>query len=312
MKNHKVLKFFALCLSLTITLCLLVSCDAADAGDASLPLEKEEVMGGMTSDGNSGSTVGKPEGAEDLYQRKIIRTVTMSCETKSFDDALSHILDTLAEYDGYVQTSSVKGTGYIDGEKSSKARVASYTLRVPAQALDGYLAALRVEEGIRVTAQSATSDEITSNYYDIQTRISTLEIERDSLQQMLAGFTDYKDINAMLSVQERLYNVIEEIEALKTQLKLYDNQVDMSTIHLTLNEVITYTEVADPSFGERITNAFTQSWKNFAELWQDIAVGLAGGLPFLLVLGVFGGIVALIVTGSLKASRKKKSSDDKK
>ena len=140
---------------------------------------------------------------------------------ESFDAAVDHIMSTLAAYNGYVENSSVSGTGYKENDRNASARYATYTLRVPAENLDAYLIALRAEEGIRMIKQSSSSNEITGQYYDITTRIATLEIERDSLQQMLAGFTDYSDIGAMLSVQERLYNVIEEIEALKTQLKLY-------------------------------------------------------------------------------------------
>lgn len=296
-------------LTALLLLSLLISCGASpsDSTEGYLPnaSDKSEAMGGMSSSGTDGS-VGMPESGDELYERKIIRTVNMSCETKSFDEALAHILDTLAAYDGFVQASSVKGTGYNENGKTSSARIANYTLRVPAEALDAYLAALRADEGIRITYQSSTSNEITSSYYDITTRIATLETERDTLQQMLASFTDYADMDAMLAVQERLYNVIEEIESLKTQLKIYDDKVDLSTIELSLTEVFTYTQVATPTFGERMGEAFSESWQDFARGCQNFAVNFVYAFPTLLVLGVIGGGIALIIVISVKRRRKKR------
>jgi len=300
-------------LSLLITLLLvttLISCAAESNGmsDSYYPdaSGKNEEMGGITSDG---STSGTPNG-DELYERKIIRTVNMSCETKSFDAATDHILTTLAAYSGYVEASSVSGTGYRESGYNSSARHATYTLRVPAENLDAYLAALRDDEGIRVIKQSSASNEITGAYYDITTRIATLEIERDSLQQMLAGFTDYSDIQAMLSVQERLYNVIEEIESLKTQLKIYDNRVDLSTIELSLSEVFTYTEAATPTFGERVGEAFRESWTDFGKGCQNFAVGFIESFPTLLVIAVILAVVLMIVLNVIRRIKKKRMSNE--
>ncbi len=303
----KHLKTISILLTALLLLSSLIACGSGSNSMAEdyFPnaSDKSEAMGGVTSDG---TTVGKPENGE-LYERKIIRTVNMSCETKSFDAAIDHIMATLANYNGYVETSSVSGTGYRENDRTASARYATYTLRVPAESLDAYLAALRANEGIRVIKQSSSSNEITGAYYDITTRIATLEIERDSLQQMLAGFTDYSDINAMLSVQERLYNVIEEIESLKTQLKIYDDKVDLSTVELSINEVFTYTEAATPTFGERIGEAFSESWENFADNCQDFAVFFVSALPTLLVLAVIAGVVLVIVLTSVRGSRKKRT-----
>lgn len=305
MKNTKLRNLLVLLTSLFL-ISALISCASESNGmaDSYYPntSDKSEAMGGITSDG---STSVKPEDSE-LYERKIIRTVTMSCETKSFDAATEHILTTLATYQGYVEASSVSGTGYTENDRVSSARYATYTLRVPAENLDAYLATLQADEGIRVIKQASSSNEITGTYYDITTRIATLETERDALQQMMAGFTDYSDIDAMLSVQERLYNVIEEIEALKTQLSIYDSKVDLSTIELSIHEVFTYTEAATPTFGERIGEAFSESWNDFAVGCQNFAVTFIYALPTLLVLAAIAIAVICIVRTTIRRNRKKR------
>ena len=296
MKTRKITNLLILLVSLFL-ISALVSCGAGGsnfAGEGEYypnSSDKSETMGGITSDGTTSS---KPSG-DNLYERKIIRTVDMSCETKSFDSATEFLLSTLKTYNGYVESSSVSGTGYKENDRNASARYASYTLRIPAENLDAYLAALRADEGIRIIKQSSSSNEITGRYYDITTRIATLEIERESLQQMLAGFTDYSDISAMLSVQERLYNVIEEIEALKTQLKIYDDQVDLSTIRLSVNEVFTYTEAATPSFGERMGDAFAESWSDFAKGCQNFAVNFVYAFPTLMVLAAIATVLFFVI-----------------
>ena len=253
--------------------------------------EKAEA-GGM--DGSMAPTLSGGT-ANQSYERKIIRTVKMSCETKAYDDAITVIMTALSAHGGYVETSSSTGTGYDDVKGSE--RRATYTFRVPAEQLDGFLEALRQDAGIRILSQDATSDEITAAYHDTVSRLETLTAEKASLTAMLEGFTDYSDISAMLQVQERLYNVIEEIEALKTRLNLYDGQVAMSTVHLTLREVITYTEVVepDPTFGQRISRAFKESWSDFGAGCQNFAVWFVEAFPTLLVLGVIGGGIATVV-----------------
>ena len=305
MKKNLTLRILTLTVALLMAVLALASCDSGASLDSApnMPPVGNESAGGMEGGDGAGSIVnGQP-----TDNRKIIRTVTMSCETKAYDDAVTLIMDTLNTHGGYVEASNVTGTGYENVKNS--ARRASYTLRVPAEKLDAFLETLRVNEGIRILSQNATSDEITATYYDTVSRLETLKAEKASLTAMLEGFTDYKDISNMLKVQERLYDVIEEIEALQTKLNLYDGRVAMSTVKLSLNEVIVYTEVVepDPTFGERIGEAFRESWADFGEGCQDFAVWFVEAFPTLLVLVVIHGGIFLIIYTSVKRGQKKRA-----
>ena len=305
MKKNLTLRILTLTVALLMAVLALASCDAGSSLDSApnMPPADNSTAGGMEGGDGAGSIVnGQP-----TDNRKIIRTVTMTCETKAYDNAVTLIMDTLNAYGGYVEASNVTGTGFENVKNS--ARRASYTLRVPAEKLDAFLEALRTDEGIRILSQNATSDEITATYYDTVSRLETLKAEKASLTAMLEGFTDYKDISNMLKVQERLYDVIEEIEALQTKLNLYDGRVAMSTVKLSLNEVIIYTEVVvpDPTFGERIGEAFRESWADFGEGCQDFAVWFVEAFPTLLVLVVIHGGIFLIIYTSVKRGQKKRA-----
>lgn len=308
MKKNLTTRILTLTVTLLMAILTLAACDSGAGLDSApnTPSVDNSTAGGMEGGDSAGSiTSGQP-----TDNRKIIRTVTMTCETKAYDAAVTTVMNTLNTHGGYVEASNVTGTGYEDVKNS--ARRATYTLRVPAENLDAFLETLRTDEGIRILSQSATSDEITATYYDTVSRLETLNAEKASLTAMLEGFTDYSDISNMLKVQERLYDVIEEIEALQTKLNLYDGRVAMSTVHLTLSEVIVYTEVAepDPTFGQRISETFRESWTDFGEGCQDCAVWFVEAFPTLLVLVVIHGGIFLIIYTSVKRGQKKRAARD--
>ena len=78
---------------------------------------------------------------------------------------------------------------------------------------------------------------------------------------------------------------------------------------VTLDEVRDYVEVptAKITFGERIVKTFKQSWKNFAEGFQNFTVWFIGAIPTFLVLAVIAGGVAIIIVTTVKRAKKKKN-----
>lgn len=290
-------RFLTLVGAILLTL-FIVGCDAGSStksDSAIAPESNKDYIAGIEN-GASGSA-DKSENTGD-YERKVIRTVYMSCESTEYEKSAAFITDTLAAFGGYVQESTFEGTT----QKQSGRRSAKYVMRVPAEKLDEFLASLRASDGIHILSEQATSDEITAAYYDTVTRIATLNAEKDSLTAMLASFTDYKDISAMLEVQQRLYDVIEEIEALQTQLNLYDSKVAMSTVTLSLSEVITLTPEEEPSFSERIGSAFTESWQNFGEVCQGLAVAIVYIFPALTI--PLTGLVIILIVSAIRKSKK--------
>ncbi|MCQ2430341.1 MAG: DUF4349 domain-containing protein [Clostridia bacterium] len=282
---------------------LLMSCSAGNHAGMDMEIPQEEAKGAGDSSVVNYSQINNT-GEAGEYARKIIRTAVLDCETQDFDGAIDLLMSVLKKYDGYTETESVRGSGYATG---IRARSAEYTFRVPSAQLDAFLNELRTEDGIRITRQNMGSDEVTSAYYDLESRLGTLESEKAALTEMLAGFKDYNDIHAMLDVQERLYNVIEEIEATQTQLRLYDNKVAMSTVRMTLEEVITYTEVEEPTFGQRMKDAFVESWKDFGRGWQNFAVWFIEAFPTLLILAGIGVGIFFFIRALVRRGRRKRA-----
>lgn len=313
----------------TLLLSLLVSCGAGAANDLAVrddmfaPNSKEEALwvetdaaygynGGYYADVSdkyvelekpieSGST--GANGGD--YKEKIIKNVSIAAQTKEYEKSLDGILAALAQHGGYEESVTSSGKSYYSSDYYT--RTARMTLRVPSENLDKFLG--EVGNLINVTSQSSSQSNVTAQYYDTKARLEVLEAERIAYEEMLKMA---KDVSEVLEIRDRLYKTIEEIEANKTQLNIYDSKVSFSTVTITLDEVREYVEVptAKITFGERIAKTFKESWKNFANGFQNFVVWFIGAIPTLLVLAVIFGGITVILVSAIKKSKKNKKNDN--
>ena len=235
------------------------------------------------------------------YKEKIIKNINMSAQTKEYEKALDRILDSLAQNGGYEESVTSSGRSYYAGDYYT--RNARMTLRVPAENLDTFLG--EIGGLINVTSQTSSQSNVTAQYYDTVARLNVLEAERQAYEEMLKLA---KDVTEVLEIRDRLYKTIEEIEASRTKLEVYDNKVAYSTVIINLEEVREYvqTPTAKTTFGQRIVNSFTRSWKNFADNFQDFVVWLIGAIPTIVVIVVIAGAGTTIVLVAGKKSQKKR------
>lgn len=289
------LKILSIALILILATTLFCSCNKAD-GDAMAP--------GYGGNYEGGSEMGKsPDSGTIDTERKIIKTVSINAQTKEFDKTIENINTLCSSLGGYIENSSVSGNSYGSGRSS---RYASYTLRIPSEKLDQFTGDM--ENSVNVTSITSNIQEITDAYYDAVARLQVLESQRASLQKMYESFDEYSDINDMMVVQDKLYDVIEEIESYKARINAYDSKVAYSTVTISLYEVVEYTAVDPngPTFGERIWDAFKTSWKNFWEFCQDFTVVFIRAIPTLLLLGSIAFGIFMIIWGSIRRARKKR------
>lgn len=272
--------------------------DSAAASEIMKPTSVGNVSSDVTAD-----SIQVTESAE--FASKIIKTVNMETETKDYDFAISELERLIGENGGFIESSSANGQSLYNS--GVYRRTANYTIRIPADRLSGFLSAS--EQLLNVTYSKSSSQNVTTEYYDIQSRLEVLRSERDALDAMLDKAQTVED---MLDIRDRLYNVIEEIEAYETQLRLYDNLVSYSTVYMSVEEVVEYTKITEeePTWGERLADAFKESWREFGEGFQDFTVWLLYAIPTLLVLAVIATAVIAIVL--VVARRQKRIRDAKR
>ena len=110
------------------------------------------------------------------YAEKIIRNVSMVAETREFERTLAEIRAAALALGGYEQ--SVNTTGRSYNSSATYRRTANIVLRIPAESLDGFLG--NMGNLVNVTSQSTSTSNVTTEYYDIQSRIKVLQSEKQA------------------------------------------------------------------------------------------------------------------------------------
>ena len=139
------------------------------------------------------------EGAAEFeYERKLIRTGNVSLEVKTVSDAEEKIASWAKGLGGYVTNANIWENG------------ANFTVRIPSTRFDDAMA--QAGDFGRVTEHSVNSQDVSDNYYDLESRLKTKYILRDKLSGYLSQAKDIKDL---LEIERQLNQVLEEIVAVK-------------------------------------------------------------------------------------------------
>ena len=104
----------------------------------------------------------------------------------------------------------------------------------------------------------------------------------------------------IISIESAICDTEYQIDYLSGTLRSYDSLVDYATVCLNLNEVyrLSNTEDAPKSFGEKLSNAFSEGVKDAGELLESIAIWLAyNWLAVIIWLALIAAVV-LIVRGA--------------
>ncbi len=295
-----------LLLLLLLTCCMIVFCscgaEVKDGVDAEAP--NENVGNGID---NEPENTDKVEFTTVNTNAKILRTVKIYSETKNFTNATETVKKELLAAGGYIQSSEITGgESLYNGSKTPKK--ATFVLRVPADKLDNYVDLLK--NMLNVTSYTENTKDVTLDYYDLQSRIKTLEMKKSSLETLLENA---KSVNEIKTYQDELFSVITEIESLKSKLNVYDNKVNYSTVGLSITEVLEYTETnnGNQSFGNKLYDTFVSSWEGMGTFFEYFAIFIVAVFPALLILGAVAAIVIIIVKLVKRKKRNKNNNQFK-
>lgn len=294
MKN-KTLRLVLVLLALATVLCFASCSKSYDSvGNSSAELAPETPEIGMTNDKLNASNL-----PTDTVERKIIKTYDLNAETKEFDATVASLDALVAQYGGYVESNSITNRNY----NSKMSRYASYKFRIPAENAEAFVGS--IGNTLNVTRQNSNAEDVSESYYSIEATLEELQIERDSLLNMMQSLDTQKDYNFWLTIQTRLSEVRQQIARYQAQLKNYDSRVEYSTVSLYINEVVDYTSVEEESFGTKLGTAFRDGWVAFGEFVEDFVIWIAEALPFL-VLFAIALVILCIVSRRVRAKRKAK------
>ena len=304
-------KLLALLLTFVMAAVLLTACGASEmANDAyyekdwvveeapmeAAPMEEEY---SFSASGISSTAENTPALPED---QKIITTLNITAQTENMDPLLEKINGKIAQLGGYMESQEVyNGSSY---DKAYRYRYAYLTIRIPADQMDSFVEL--VKENANVVRQNISTENVTLTYVGVQSRITALETERERLLELLAKAENMEDL---LMIEARLTEVQAELEEYTSRLRVLDNKINYSTIHLDLEEVTEITPVEDEpaTVWERIGSGLGRNLKNLGNGLVDFFVWIIISLPFLIPIAA-----AVVVPIVLVRRKKKKKAAEKK
>ena len=152
-------------------------------------------------------------------QRIIIRTVDMQLTVSDVAAAVDQVAALAGRSGGWVVSSdrSARHGGYI-------------SIRVPAGSLDSAIVRLR-ELALKVESEISTSQDVTDEYVDIQSRLKGLRATEDRLLEIMQQADDVEDA---LNVQLELSNLQTRIEQIEGRIKYLEQTSAYSLVNVGL------------------------------------------------------------------------------
>ena len=249
--------------------------------DEEMAVEEDREQQGEATDGQG----------EQLIGDKVIRRVQLEYETIDFQATTSYVLDTVSDYDGYIEysnESSYSQTGISPRGQSNDYRRVDYLFRIPTSSLNAFLDDLDGMEAYKLSEQVGTED-VTQSYRDMESRIQVLENKEERLNELLERAETIEDI---LQIENSLSETIAEREPLESRLNTFDDLIDYTEVHMSVTERprIANTRGDGLPFLERIREAFVDSMYAVYYFVQDAFIWLIYALPFILIIGLIVGV----------------------
>jgi len=202
---------------------------------------------------------------ETTIQRKLIKTGTISFETKDLEKTRTSIVNLVNQNNGYIAS---------DNEYKSSDRISStISLRVPAEKFDTILS--EIPKGVeKFDSKNIRISDVTEQFLDVEALLKTKKALEAKYLEILKKA---KTVSEILDVERELGNLRSDIESTEGRLKYLQNQISFSTLNITFYKQIAASET---SFIGKISKAFKKGFENV----KDFFLYLINIWPFIIIL----------------------------
>jgi hypothetical protein len=153
----------------------------------------------------------------------IIKSAEVKLLVADTDTAIDRATQVVGDAGGYIVSSRVWYQPYYDGENY---KYATITIGVPVQEFEHTLSRLR-GLSIKVLDESASGDDVTDQFVDLQSQLTNLEATRERIKTFLDSA---KTVDEALRINQELSNIEAQIEQIKGQMNYLQDRSAYSTI----------------------------------------------------------------------------------
>ena len=205
-------------------------------------------------------------------KRKIIKTAEIRFQVKDLKVSSKKIEAISQRFKGFIADMNQTNSNYSINNYLS--------IRIPADQLDAFLAEIE-KESIHTNYTRISSQDVTEEFYDITTRLTTKKAVRDRYIEILRNKA--KTVKDILEAEEKIRVIQEEIESIEGRLKYLQNRTAMSTVNIEIYQEVEYVKtptVYKKSFLTKVKEGFLNGWA----LIQDLLIGLVTIWPLVLII----------------------------
>lgn len=226
----------------------------------------------------------------------ILRSAERSIHSANYDADFMWLQDLVAEYDAWFEERTVTAPAQND---QTTGRVAGAVVRVPSERLDDFLTEL--DQLGRTVMRSESAEDVTGRYTDTASRLDALQMQKDKLNEMLAGC---ENVDELIAIDDKLTEVIASMESLEGDLRRWDSLRSYSRVTLTLTETVEAPAAAEVPLPARMKAGFEESVQWLGEFGQDALVLLASAAPRLVVWVPAAALVVILLWAIFGRRRK--------
>ncbi len=213
------------------------------------------------------AAVSSTEYSEDIPEpeAKIIKTGDIKIEVEDYTVSIKEIKAIISKFNGTIMS---------ENESSYSYGIENYlTIQVKSNLFDSLLNCITFQQ--KVISKDVSAQDVTEEFVDIVTRLKSKKEVRDRYSDLLK---QARTINEIVTVEEQLRRIQEEIEAKEGRLKYLNSRTKFSTINLTVYQYDS--NLYEPGFFSKIGKALSGGWNGFK--W--FIIGILYIWPFWLIV----------------------------
>ncbi len=248
------------------------------------------------------------QNSEPSQKRMVRKSASINIQVMDPLAAAQEIIDLTEKMGGFVVSSSSTQEYYSNDIYLPRAEL---SIRVPSEHLLEMLEF--IENRTTDTAKYVSNKriygvDITSEYVDTQSRLTSLEKTRDKLYEIM---DTAKNAEEALEVYNHIADVESDIEVYKGQIKYMEESVALSSIDIKVNSIkpAPIQTVQKWSLGEVIKDAFGSLLESGKDVIEWLIYFIIAVLPILALLALPVVLVVWLIRKAIRKNKAKKAAE---
>ncbi len=203
----------------------LTSCDKVNQLTSKYSFERAELEE-QDSKNYSQAMIAPPSNQKiednNIYQKKIIKNGRISIQTDDVNNTKINLASILKVNNGSI----VKEDFSKDNSRISY----NLFVKIKPENFENFLSIIE-NSGYKITKKEINISDITEDYKDIEIRLANKRLYLQKYRDLLKKANNVKEI---LEIEEKIRELVEEIESSEVRMKSIDNQIAMSSFYIYL------------------------------------------------------------------------------